>query len=331
MKTINTINTMALTSMPVSSNYTSVDRTADDDARVRRDAERARLRRLKGEARQHADAEGRLAEAMARASARTAQLARPSRVTPESAALLSMKKADDIAAEAAAIAPMAKSMLRTEEEARAEQPAPDTREAHAASPDPADALMQRLSLGQSRGLLQDCAPLLESIAAQWTNRALQPPALGSRDSEALESALDFLHGYADASAGRLAGAERLATLVMQVRQQLLASGVDPLSSTAVLATASQQVAAQSPGMTQAIRSGKEREHVNALRKVRRERDSDDQVSDDEGKLETAGVAAVSAHTGADQGRVGSVSESSLDKDQRKRRDDTLPLVTLRSI
>lgn len=326
-----TINSLTLTSMPVSSSYTGVDRSADEDARVRREAERAQLRRLQGDARRHADADLRLADAMARASARTVQQARPSRVAPESAALMSMANGDDIAAEVAAIAPLAKSMDTTEDETRVERLASDAREALEAFPDPAGSLLERLSLGQSRGLLQDCTPMLESIAAQWTNRALQPPASGSRDRDELESALDFLQGYADASAGRLSGAERLVKLVMQVRQQLLASGADPVSSTAVLAAASQQVAAQSPGIKQALRSGKDREHVNAVRKVRRERDSDEELSDGDGKLETAGAAAVAARAGADAGKVATVSESSLDKDQRKRRDDTLPLVTLRSI
>ncbi len=328
MKTINTINTMTLTSLPVSSNYTSVDRSTDEDARMRRDADRARLRRVQGEARRHADAEGRLADAMARASARTAQQARSSRVTSESAELISTATADDVDASGVIAAQMAKSLAMAEDkdEVLAERVAGDTRETLAALPDPAASLMQRLSLGQSRGLLQDCAPMLESLAAQWANRTLQPPVVGSGDSESLESAVDFLHSYADASAGRLAGAERLAKLAMQVRQQLQASMVDAASSTAVLAAANQQIVAQSPGKGHTVRAGWERENVNAVRKVRR--DSDDQVSDDEGKLEAAGTAA---HAGSDQGKVATVSESSLDKDQRKRRDDTLPLVTLRSI
>ncbi len=329
MKTINTINTLTLTSMPVSSNYTGVDRSADEDARVRRDAERAKLRRVQGEARRHADAEARLEDAMARASARTAQLARPSRVAPESAALVSTSNAEDIEKSAMAITQMTKSVARAEDEALDARQAGDAREALAVLPDPARSLLQRLSLGQSRSLLQDCGSMLESLAAQWANRTLQPPATGSRDSESLESALDFLQGYAEASAGRLAGADRLAKLVMQVRQQLQASAADPVSSTTILAAASQQMAAQSPGKAHAMRAGKDKEHVNAVYKVRR--GSDDQASDDEGKLETAVGAAVAAHLGGGQGKVVALSESSLDKDQRKRRDDTLPLVTLRSI
>ncbi len=380
-----TINSMILTGMPVGSTHASVDRNADDDARVRREEERARLRRMQGEARRHADAEVRLADAMARASARTAQLARPSRVAPESATWLSSTTADDTEASVMVAAQMAKSVTMAEDEVLAAQTAVDAREALAAMPDPAGSLLQRLSLGQSRGLLRDCAPMLESIAAQWANRSRQPPAVGSRDGESLESALDFLQGYAEASTGRLADAERLAKLVMQVRQQMQASGVDgvsstvvlaatsqllmqirqqmqvsgvdPVSSTAVLAATSQllmqirqqmqvsgidaasstallaatsqQIAAQSLGKGHPAHNGKGKEHVNAVRKVRR--DSDDQDSVDEGKLEAAGAAEAAAHAGADQGKVATVSESSLDKDQRKRRDDTLPLVTLRSI
>lgn len=324
-----TINSMILTGMPVGSTHASVDRNADDDARVRREEERARLRRMQGEARRHADAEVRLADAMARASARTAQLARPSRVAPESATWLSSTTADDTEASVMVAAQMAKPVTMAEDEVMAGQTAVDAREALAAMPDPAGSLLQRLGLGQSRGLLRDCAPMLESIAAQWANRSRQPPAVGSRDGESLESALDFLQGYAEASTGRLADAEQLAKLVMQVRRQMQAAGVDAVSSTAVLASASQQIAAQSPGNGHPARTGREREHVNAVRKVRR--DSDDQDSVDEGKLEAAGAAEAAAHAGADQGKVATVSESSLDKDQRKRRDDTLPLVTLRSI
>ncbi len=324
-----TINTMTLTSMPVSSNYTGVDRTADEDARVRREAEREKLRRMQGDARRHADAEVRLADAMARASARTAQLARPSRVAPESAALLSAAKADDIVPSTAAVAQKAQSMAMNDDETRAEPLGAESREALAVLPDPAGSLLQRLSQGQSRGLMQDCAPILESLAAQWANRTRQPPAAGSHDSESLESALDFLQGYADASAGRLAGAERLARLVMQLRQQLQASGIDSAASTGVIAAASHQMVVQSPGKGPVVRTAKEREHVNAVRRVRH--DCDDQDSDDEGKLEVAGAAAVAAHSGADQGKVATVSESSLDKDQRNRRDETLPLLTVRSI
>ncbi len=322
-----TINTMTLTSMPVSSNYTGIDRTADEDARVRREVERDKLRRLQGDARRHADAEVRLADAMARASARTAQLARPSRVAPESAALLSTGKADDIQPTGAAVPQLEKSMAMDEDEIQTEQLAADAREALAVLPDPAGSLLQRLSQGQSRGLLQDCTPMLESLIAQWASRTRQVPAVGGRDRESLESALEFLQGYADASATRMAGAERLAQLVMQLQQQLQAPEVEVVASTAVITAASHQMAAQSPGKGHAGRTAREREYVNGVRKVRH--DSDDQASDDQVKAEAAGAAAVAGQSG--QGKVAMASESSLDKDQRKRRDETLPLLTLRSI
>ena len=334
--------TNTLTSLPVNGNFSGAERTADDDARVRRDAERAKLRRLQNDKHQHAEAESRLADAMARASARTSQLARSAGSLHQSPVLPAMAGAAEAGiAEAARAttqahtARMSQAKLHTETEAGPDTElaasAADDRSQRAADlADPVSAVLQRLARGQSRGLLQDCAPMLESIAARLANGSMTVSEDAHGDGESLACALDFLQGYADAAAGRVAGADKTARLLTDIRQQLEALMPDAKSSTGLASAASQQLASHSPASGQTHRLSNERERVRATRKQRpgRELEGD---SDADGTQAAAGALAVDHGSGAAQGKVTTVSESSLDKDQRKRREDTLPLVTLRSI
>ena len=320
---------MTLTSLPVSASYSGTERTADDEARARRDAERARLRRLQNEARHQAEADNRLADAMARASARTAQLARPPRTLPGGPGSPSVAKPPDTA-DLANPAPGVFTCEQIKGDVQqAEHAGIDAREAAAEWPDAVGTLLQRMGRGQSRGLLQDCAPMLESLAARLSKGTVPAAECNSDEGTSLSCALEFLQGYVDASPARVAGADKLARLVMQVRQQWQALGSDQYSAGAALAVAGQQGTMQTSAQEVAGRAGKERDRIHAARRLRH--GVADGVSADDGNSDTADAAAIPALAGPESVRGATVSESNLDRDQRKRRDDTLPLVTLRSI
>jgi hypothetical protein len=194
--------------------------------------------------------------------------------------------------------------------------------------DPVGSLLQRITLGRSRGLLQDCAPLLESIAEQLTHGGIPRLEQDGDQCELLECALDFLHGYADAAAGRMAGAERIGTLAEQVRQHLEALALGTASTSGAGTTAVQQLATRGEAKARTVPANKNRDRVDVTRKAG-PKDSDD-ADAMEAQEAAAGMALVTGSV-ANPDRVANVPESSLDKDQRKRREETLPLVTLRSI
>lgn len=340
--------TSALTSYSTGGIQDGAERAADDQARIRRDAERAKLRRTQAESRHHAEAEARLADAMARAAARNAPLSRHTQPLPvrASSAQALMASPDTVAATlvasqedtlamtsgsgatAAATAATAgdpddgnsiKSRRDLEQELNAEGELND----------PIATLRQRIASGQSHALIQDCLPMLQSIADRLANgRALS--SFAGESGRSLDCTLEFLQGYVDAAGSRLSGTDRLARLMMDIRQRMADQGLD-LYGTAVAgpAAASTQATVKSMGNGQPGRTGPDAERPQALRKSRRQ-------SGAETDKEVAGADVANGTTAAllNAGgpiNVAAVPESSLDKDQRKRRDDTLPLVTLRSI
>lgn len=298
------------------------DHIADDEARRRREAERARLRRLHSDRHQHAEAERRLAETMARASVRTkmaqlTQLGQPMQPVPD---LLSMPRAPKVDTVKAA---PTDDKQGDAEEAPAEITVHDARAAVNELADPIAALFQRLARGQSSRLLQDCEPMLDAIATQLSDQ--MSSAIGDRpeDRESLASALDFLRGYADAAMARVPGAAQLAHRLDMLRQQL-AFGIPAANG--------QQCAEQGRSCGLAPGSTGEREHVKPAQKARVGSNRGPNAElDDEDSLSPAALAGVAGDKAVVQGNVASATDASLDKDQRKRRDDTLPLVTLRSI
>ncbi len=320
------INGTTLTSLPVSGNYPGIERTAEDDARLRREAERAKRRRLQNDVRHHEEAESRLAEAMsratARASVRNGQLARTLHATAEGALPSSLDNLRDSAEPAGTAAGQSVS-----DPVLTERAGSNARQVAEEAPEPAVSLLQRLARGQSRGLLQDCAPLLESIAARLAHGDFQTPGHLVEDRESLACALDFLQGYADVAKGRLDGADRIAKLLIHVRQQLDALNPGTATASSVIVASGQQLQSRAEAKNHNSRTSMEKDRVQAARKARHD-DSDDA---DDVELQTAGSVVVAAGMGGEQGKVANVPESSLDKDQHKRRDDALPLVTLRSI
>lgn len=297
------------------------DCTAEEEARQRRDTERARLRRLQNDRHQHTEAEHRLAAAMARASARAP---RPGTESPRLASIPEVPETDNCAV----------AMIESEEagiEARQSAVASqDTSAAIARPKDPVKSLLQRLASGDTRGLLRDCSPLLDALLAYLARGAIPPAGREHAETESLASALDFLQGYADATAARLPAAGKFAQKLMEVRQQfdaLQLAGTPPAGSMAL--AGEQLFASQSQTNGQTSHSTRARDPVNATRKARTP-GRREIVDDEETCSEVAGIAVASQSSGVRE-RSAIVHESSLDKDQRKRREDTLPLVTLRSI
>ncbi len=336
--------------------------TAEDDARLRREAERVRQQQMQRERRKHAEAEGRLAHAMARAAARSAplseaarsaQLSKAARSAPLSEAARSaqlssaaqqptamttalgmLQRTETTKVVDAALAENAQTSVEANtEEAQATLEARGQREQPAESSDPFRSLLQRLARGQSRGLLQDCAPLLEAIRARLGDRTLAGLGDGS-ERESLASAFDFLQGYADAATARVQGAEKIASLLIELRQQFEALYPDAApASTVGAALVSQQLDLPSPGSVQAKaqarRTSTQRTPVDSARKTRSGLGED--AEEEDGNPLAASALAVAAGLGTGHGKVAAVAESSLDKDQRKRREDTLALATIRSI
>ena len=324
-----TINTITLTSLPVSAGYSGTERTADDEARLHRDAERAKQRRLQNNVRHHAEAENRLADALVRASARTAQLARTARSSPENPVLPSVAHVNDPATAADAADTACTAGKQARETAEMSACAADQLEDWTNLSDPVASVLQRIAGGQSRGLLQDCAPMLEALAAQMTHGTLKATGPGSDAAESLACALEFLQGYADATLATGTSADRMVKLLMEVRQQFHSLVLDASSSNPTVVVAGQQSAMSNPTNAQIPRTGKDQGRIHATRKVRH--GSDGEGEDGLETLEVESGMAVAASVAGAQTKGASVSESSLDKDQHKRRDDTLPLVTLRSI
>lgn len=301
---------MTITSLPATSGLSGAKSTTDDEARLRRDAERARLRKLQLEARQHTDAEKRLADAMARASARAAQVA-----------VSDAQKADAIAS----------ALAIREEKADAESSAIVSPEEQAMAEEmtaPAASLLQRLARGQTRGLLQDCAPMIEAIAARLSDGSLPGTEADDGYSDELCCALEFLQGYADTASGRVAGADKIAKLLTEVRLQFdmqVASAKPSVAAASVAGLPGERI--RSEALAPLVNSKRDHRHVGRKTRAGREVDS---AENSDSPL-AAGTIAAAGSAVEGQGKVPTVSESSLDMDQRKRRDDTLPLVTLRSI
>ncbi len=329
---------------PASGFVSDTRHTAEDDARLRREAERVRQQQMQRERRKHAEAEGRLADAMARAAARSTQLSKAARSaqlssaaqqpTAMTTALGMLQRTETTEVVDAALAENALTSVEANtEEAQATLEARRQREHLAESSDPCRSLLQRLARGQSRGLLQDSAPLLEAIRARLGDRGLA--GLGDEsERESLASAFEFLQGYADAATARVQGAEKIASLLIELRQQFEALYPDAAPvSTVGAALVIQQLDLPSPGSVQAKaharRTSTQRTPVESARKTRSGLGED--AEEEDGNPLAASALAVAAGLGAEHGKVATVPESSLDKDQRKRREDTLPLATIRSI
>ncbi len=358
MKPIITTN---LTGIALGSLHSGAER-AEDEARLRRNAERLKLQRIQADAHRHADAESRLAEAMSRAAKRSAAGA-AARAAQSATSPAQAKKLDPLTGQAAAGEPLAPITDEPAHGGPAGAAAEIARDMARLPLNPAHALRELLAGGQSRGLMQDCSALLESLAGQLAAGSVAELAQDSDAREALDCTLEFLQGYAESSAARLTGSERLAQRVAEIRQHLQAMGLEASMGGASVAaggpqallqgldnpgadkqgTGKQGAGKQGAGKQGAGKQGagkpaelrkaaahtvKGSDRTTPLRKGWHESDDG---SDADGEATNLAVAAVAAGTRAEPGNVTGPGETSLDKDQRKRREDTLPLVTLRSI
>ena len=320
------ISTM-ITPLPGPSRVSGAEHVVDDDAQQRRDAEKARLRRIQKGARQHAEAEKRLADAMARASARNTQRVEDETLRPKEAAYELAVRQDKTEGDSSEIVTHG---ANESAEAEADSSAIVTRTANesaGAMTDPVGLVLQRLARGQTRGLLQDCAPMIETIAERLAKNTLSDSDSASGYSEEFACALEFLQGYADAASARVTGADKIAKLLREVRLQFDALAPSAADTAARVSAQSLALPTRSSGSTSGLTRKQEPGHVYRKTRIGR----DDETEDAEGSSLAAGGIAAASIAMESSGKVAMVPESSLDKDQRKRREDTLPLVTLRSI
>ncbi len=186
-------------------------------------------------------------------------------------------------------------------------------------------LRQRIANGGD-SLMRDCAPALAALEQGLAASEQLGLEHVGEDGALLRELLEFLHGYAEGMSRRDPASADFLQQIERIEARLHVIAHDPL-------TAGSAVAAYGPGSRAAEGGGRvstrERSRVFAPKK------SDCADDDSEATTDPSSAAAAQAAAmvvgSAGPGRVSGIDDASLDKDQRKRREESLPLVVIRSI